>query len=208
MASSKSWITPLPDCTFEIAQLLRDHGARVQRKEPFNPRSGVLPLAGPNQQTPQTNPTEATTVVPASEPPVATTPMDGRQDDLPAAVGFTDCIENDPPSSHTVEFRVMRTSPPIESDLSCLCTIHDGTMYGFVVHLKDDTGTQLDAIVSNESGEALLGIAATNATKVSSDVAKEKHVRLTKSRFKGEIRSVSMKGAIYFVLASAERLDE
>lgn len=43
-AHVKSYLTPLPDMTFEVIGLIKDHNARILRGEPMNPRSGVLPL--------------------------------------------------------------------------------------------------------------------------------------------------------------------
>jgi hypothetical protein len=41
MVHSKTWLTPLPDQTFEVRVLLEEHNNRVIRRE-YNPRSGLL----------------------------------------------------------------------------------------------------------------------------------------------------------------------
>lgn len=44
MLKDKSYLTPLPDLTYEVIRLLANHDARLARHDPINPRSGILPL--------------------------------------------------------------------------------------------------------------------------------------------------------------------
>ena len=51
MVFSKTFLTPLPDLTFEVAHLLQNHNDRLLRKEPSNPHSGILPLDTDDSET-------------------------------------------------------------------------------------------------------------------------------------------------------------
>ena len=42
MVHSRSWMTPVPDTTYEVKGLLKEHDGRVRRNE-YNPASGLLP---------------------------------------------------------------------------------------------------------------------------------------------------------------------
>jgi hypothetical protein len=44
MAGDKSYMTPLPDLNYEGVRCLTEHSKRLSRGDPFNMRSGVLPL--------------------------------------------------------------------------------------------------------------------------------------------------------------------
>jgi len=47
MAHQKTSIVPIPDQTFEVRSILQTHNARILRKDPHNPSSGILPLSVP-----------------------------------------------------------------------------------------------------------------------------------------------------------------
>ena len=47
MAHQRTSIVPVPDQSFEVRSLLRAHNARIIRKDPPNPSSGILPLSVP-----------------------------------------------------------------------------------------------------------------------------------------------------------------
>jgi len=55
MVHPKSWLSPLPDETYEIRTLLLDHDRRVKNRE-YNPMSGLLPLAGEHGSNRPNNP--------------------------------------------------------------------------------------------------------------------------------------------------------
>mmetsp|Transcript_7447 Transcript_7447/g.17027 ORF Transcript_7447/g.17027 Transcript_7447/m.17027 type:complete len:195 (-) Transcript_7447:1572-2156(-) len=186
MASSKSWLTPVPDCTYEIKQLLREHSGRIRRKEPYNPQSGVLPLDYPTFE--RNNPSN---------------PQTGAAD-VRAENTLSQCIEKPAPSKFSVVFRVLKTVPNVTNSLEALCKQGSArAKYHFVVRMKDDSG-EIDAFVSDSSGAEMMGVSAKQAQDFKGEKAMEKHKAMCLSWWAGKVCSVTWKERKYFVLESVQ----
>jgi hypothetical protein len=201
MVSSKSWLTPLPNNTFEIRELLKEHQQHVFRKDPFNPQSGVLPLDG--EAAP------AAAMVPAQVPMDIEEPsMDIAQDDRPATVAASSiarCISEAAPSSFQVKFRITGTIPSAQGlrDLCRTGPSENEIHYQFAVHISDETG-EINAIVPNEIGEVMFHRAASDACEIPTPEATAIISDITRDGtwWKGEIRSVELNGCRFFILYS------
>lgn len=175
-------MTPLPNDSYEIKELLKDHQQRVLRKDPYNPQSGVLPLQGEPEQD------------------VDETSMDVEQD---GSASIARCISEAAPSSFEVKFHITGTIPSAdegEHALRCLC---NANKYQFAVNVNDETAA-IDALVPNQVGEALFQLEAVEASDIPSSEAAAimKDVTSEDKLWKGEIRSFELNGAQFFILDS------
>ena len=205
MVSSKSWLTPLPNNTFEIRELLKEHQQRVLRKDPFNPQSGVLPLG--EEDAP------AAAMAPAQDPMYIEEPSKDVALDNSLTADATSsvarCIWEAAPSSFQVRFRIMWTIPSASKraqGLRDLCRTgpsENEIQYQFAVHISDETG-EISAIVPNKIGEVLFHMAASDAWEISTTEATTIISDITRDGtwWKGEIRSVELNGCRFFILYS------
>jgi hypothetical protein len=189
MLHAKSSLTPLPDRVFEVCALLEGHHARILRKEQYNPQSGVLPLltgqSDADIDTTHTNTAESR-----------------EEHGEPASVSsLAQCLSTPAPASFVTRVCVMSTLPPFDPNngLDTFC-LEDGT-FQFALHLKDDTA-ELDAIVSNEVAEILLGANASNRATHEKGVANLQNLLLPDSLWEGAITSTIFDGNKFFLLDS------
>lgn len=190
--SSKSYLTPLPNNTYEVKEVLENHQRRVRSKDPYNPESGVLPLEGEADAAPQEDAMEVddTAAEEAEESGVAS---------------IAKCISEDAPSSFEVKFHITGTIPASQEGshpLHCLCR---GEAYQFALNVNDETAA-IDALVPDAVGKDLFQMEATTATAVSTldALAAIKDVTRHDKLWKGEIRSFELNGSRFFILDSIE----
>jgi hypothetical protein len=227
-AQSKSWLTPLPDKTYEARQLLLDHSHRVRRREPFNPQCGVMPFEGSNDildRVAAVTPPPGAVVAPPSLTAVAPsvvavrpTPQTDEKDaevevpqeseETPSRAGLGRCISEPAPQVFTVRFRITRFSPNSkEKDgLRSFCADdveNGGKIYRLVVHLEDGN-TEIEALSSDAVGRALFGMDAGTAYNLNPHEVSTimKSIHQPNRWWSGDIHSVEMKGKIFFVLQS------
>jgi hypothetical protein len=206
MLSAKSGLTPVPNYTFEIKELLKEHQQRVVRKDSFNPNSGVLPLDG--QKIPV-----AAAVAPAQDPMDIEEPsLDIMQDDTPVVDGVSSvarCRSEAAPGSFEVKFRITRTissesSSELQQGLRHLCTIgpsENEFLYQYAVEISDETG-EISAVVPNDIGDIMFNMPASDACGISASEAVALMSHITRVWWKGGIRSVELDGSRYFILCS------
>lgn len=189
MVSAKSALTPLPNDTYEIKEMLKAHQQRIARNEPFNPQSGVLPLDE-----------EVTTHGP-QEPVQVAMEVDETQEEAFATIAR--CISEAAPSSFKVKVHITGTIPSAEAGTNGLRHLCHANKYKFAVNVNDETAA-IDALVPDEVGEDLFGLNAAAACELSTsdaaaliqDVTSDDNVWI------GEVRSFVLNGSRYFILDS------
>jgi len=190
MVSAKSYLTPLPNDTYEVKELLKNHQTRLLRKDPYNPQSGVLPLEG-----------EA-----VAEPESTQGTMDVVDETDVGEEGFASiehCISEAAPSAFDVKFQITGTIPSAEEGRQGFRRLCKGNKFQFAVSVNDETGS-IHALVPSEIGEDLFQIDAEDATEISTSdaVAIMKDVTREDKFWKGKIRSFEMDGNRFFILDS------
>mmetsp|Transcript_5551 Transcript_5551/g.7900 ORF Transcript_5551/g.7900 Transcript_5551/m.7900 type:complete len:221 (+) Transcript_5551:835-1497(+) len=209
MAHNRSSLTPLPDKTFEIRALLKEHQMRIRKKEPINKRSGLLPLQLEGQATDGSNGMSGmVTSSPVRNPKFNTTSRVSKR----GKNSLAHCIAESAGQAFSVQFRINNTEPPVtdsEVGLRKLCVQSKGDgnsvvteKFQFALHISDDTA-EFAVIVGNEVGECLLGMTAKEASN-SSDVATEMLDDIIRrdAKWSGTVRSVLFRGFKYFTLES------
>mmetsp|Transcript_39941 Transcript_39941/g.96365 ORF Transcript_39941/g.96365 Transcript_39941/m.96365 type:complete len:1004 (-) Transcript_39941:2686-5697(-) len=171
MVTDRSWLTPIPDESLEIGDLLRDHDMRVKRNE-YNPDSGILPPSKVENKR--------------------------RKDDIgKELVSFA---SNPEVASFVGLVKLGETYPKYDWDLKPFCKLSsDGSTfaYQFAITLSDESGT-IDVIVNNSSGEAIIGTPASLA--VGTTKRKRKHIIDPKTKWMAKVMKVTHEGIEYFVL--------
>ena len=220
-ALSKTWLTPLPDETYEARQLLLDHCHRVRRREPFNPQCGVLPFEGSNGTlggVAVETPPSVVVGAPPSLPAVAPTGQTDANDtevevpqeagDIPSGEGLGRCISEPAQQVFTVRFRLTRFSPNSneKDSLKCLCADdvkNGGKIYRLVVHL-DDGNTEIEALSNDAVGRALFGMDAEMAYNLRPREVSTilESIHQPNRWWSGDIYSVQVKGKLFFILQS------
>lgn len=178
---SKTWLTPLPDATYEVFDLLLEHNCRTVH-ERINPQSGILPIER-EKETDSSSSSTIFTLAQALSKPIS--------------------------SRLTVVARIIQTVPKASSgnDIIKLLRNEDGDRnFRFAVKFGDESA-ELDAVVSNTAGESIFRMAALEACQ-RQDVAFGflKRAIDEQSRWRVEIHVVSFRGAKFFVADSVEAL--
>lgn len=198
MVHNKSSMTPLPDKTFEIRTLLQEHQIRVRQKDPFNRRSGLLPLENGVQSA------------------LGSTEVNGEA--ISSGISsrlrrhtLAKCISEPAGKIFAVEFHVVKTEPSLsesEVGLRSLCVRNENgsskksMVFQFVVRIDDRTA-QLDVLVADGVAECLLGRTADEACQSTcSGIEILDTVTMQDATWNGTIRSVVSKGFKYFTLES------
>lgn len=150
-------ITPVPDSTFEVQSLLRNHHLRVQGNHPFNARSALLPLVLPNRVI-KGNPLISNDFARqhlASESETRT---------------LLDCILSPPTLRCKVRFYIqdIRNKPDVGS-LSELVISNKHTFYYQLFVQARDGDIDLDLLVPDRVAENMLGITAREVVKESGE---------------------------------------
>lgn len=185
LVQRKTWLTPLPGDTFEVMDLLSNHSKRVARGEPFNPKSGVLPL----------HPERAVT------------------DTYPVAPAQTMAVAARPPRNPIISLAQYLHSPNVvfvgrvrvtkigdsdfnsQADVSKLCRGARGFQFSLTLREieSDQRAAEVDVLVNNVVGENFFGMPAAQACGAQSEFAFEaltKHIQ-RRTCFQVEIRRVS-----------------
>lgn len=201
MVSSKSWITPLPNTTYEVKVLLKEHGMRILQKHRLNPSSGVLPLNF-GKVSEVRKEAQSTTGGNQVAPVQANNHNNGiTTKQVQAKNTIFECIQTELQKAQCI-FQLIQTKPALSDDLSVLCKDSSKPSFQFVARLRDSSG-EIDVVVPDSSGQALVGLSASEALSTKGKKAKKKRAELLgKTRWLGSIRTVSLHGAKFFVLES------
>ena len=193
MVHQKTSVVPIPDQTFEVNSILRAHNARILRKDPPNPSSGILPLtaAEGGNSGGDTGPADAD--VPPSEaigrgssmtvvsepPPVAESVVQAPSaspDDfftLAEVIGGPDETE---PATFKSRFTVYGTIPEVDmgsgDGFKDLCVpadpddeASDELAYEFSLSIRDDSA-EINVIVLNDVAETFfMSVTASDVCK-------------------------------------------
>lgn len=153
MVLSKSYLTPLPDLTFEVVQLLLNHALRLSRQDPLNPQSGLLPfrlgvaLAGEIES------------------------VSCQHEQLPRSKcrHVTDLLRRPPPALFTGLFHIVGVIPSLDNIATSgvvnrifVHTDTNGYRYSFGLRIRDESG-DFDVILDNDAGEIVFGMKAAEA---------------------------------------------
>lgn len=190
-ALDKSWIVPLPNQTLEVRHLLVDHQCRMDRKEPTNPQSGLLPITLPDQK-------EVT--APPASPKSPENPLKACASSVEGGT-YHDC-----------EFSITQILPDCQGMLAKLTKRHgeEGDLrYQFAISIQDDSdATQLVALVVGGTGNAVIGYDATDVCKVDRATGTELILNIVsnKAPYKGTVRCKLIDDERYFFLESIEKV--
>lgn len=210
MAKAKSCLVPLPIETLEVRCLLVDHQVRMERNDPQNPSSGLLPISLP-----------CSTEIAIREPPaVGREPETARGDAEVHEVPFNaddtfdtlSCCDSGQ-GQYLCRFSITQILPDCNDELVRLCSVRNGTpSFRFAVNLKDSTD-ELVAVVVGTVGDALFGTSAVEACRDESSSSSRNRGRRLLSRvcepglfWSGVVETRVIDGESYFFLKSAERM--
>jgi len=202
----KSSCTPLIDTMYEVRRILLNHQKRFDRDPPdeYNRNSAILPA---DQR--------------ASTSRVArnlTRSHNITGDELSI---LAECLGEPAPASFVVRVSVIGMKPSIDfsvpNDLSKLCASDRGrksiasAVFHFAFRLKDNSA-ELDAMVSNQLAEFLLGVSATHiCQEIKADQCRRSRMTIEKKIrdimasgriFEGRMRSVRVSNEKLFILES------
>lgn len=201
MALAKSWLVPLPDQTLEVRHMLVDHQLRVERNDPTNPSSGLLPINLPNAAQGRS--------------------ADGSNDEVEQATHQNDPEPRtgDPISTLATcesgeglfqcRFSITKILPECKGDLADLCNFRKGRPnYRFAANLVDHTG-EVVTVVVGKVGDGLFGISAAEACKESENQGRYLISQICKAGlwWNGTVETRVVDGESYVFLKSAERSD-
>lgn len=215
MVQSKSYLTPLPDMTYEVIRLIEEHSDRLLRNEPLNSKSSILPLE-PSKNDDDTEFREST-MEPHIE--VAVNPMRSSRSPPPAALenNVTDLaslLKSPIATTVSCAVAIVGTFPSIEtiSTAGVQLVVSEGVdgrkLYRLGVRLGDQS-TQLSAIISEKSevGDALLGMSPQIVLLHHSHALRNlQSVLNDTSLWHAQLRTVAFEGAKYFLLEALSKL--
>jgi len=201
MVSAKSALTPLPNNTYEIKEMLEAHQQRLAQNNPYNPQSGVLPLDGEITAAGGAGQEPAQAAMDVDEPPVDTAEE--------AFASIARCISVAAPSSFKVKFHITGTIPNADEATHGLRRLCRANKYQFAVNVNDETAA-IDALIPDEVGEALFELEAAAASELSvpDAVTLIKDITSEDKLWKGKIRSFELNGSRYFILNSVEAVQD
>lgn len=164
MVHSKSWLSPLPDESYDIQLLLESHDERVKLKQ-YNPTSGLLPIAIPPPRRPSTETTPESAAPAANPPPEAMpverapVPVEGVGKDLAAFISA---------GTRAKRFKgvvqlLQPTIPEFKGNLKVYCVGNaSGFAYRCVITVAD-ASTFTKVLVPDPIAETIFGIPASKA---------------------------------------------
>lgn len=187
MVHQKTSVVPIPDQTFEVNSILRAHNARILRKDPPNPSSGILPLTAAEGGNSGGDAGPADADVPPGEtigqvsepPPVAESVFQAPSaspDDfftLAEVIGGPDETE---PATFKSRFTVYGTIPEVDmgsgDGFKDLCVpadpddeASDELAYEFSLSIRDDSA-EINVIVLNDVAETFfMSVTASDVCK-------------------------------------------
>ena len=192
---SHSWLSLMPDETYEIRVLLEEHSKRIIRKDPFIPGSGFLPLEGKIQPT---DPLHNVTSPKQGIVPVRDAPYQRGLASLCDAksLGKIKCI-----------VRLKKLLPECEKSLKSFCkpnSCGSSFVYRFGVLLCDEIQESC-ALVQDSVGAKLFGMSASEAVVSRSKIST---FDLTNENlhWKATLQSVEWNGARFIVLADIDKI--
>jgi hypothetical protein len=197
--TSMSYMTPLPDMTYEIAQLIKEHHERLERHEQLNPMSGILPL-----------PTGGGDTMDSSMPP---SPSHLRQSPALEAGkqvetdGLVSLIHDRVPKNLSAFVNIVGTVPPFPvlagGDIE---RIISGKL-NFGVRLEDDDLNQVDAAVTggSEVAAAILGSSSFASLKADEAIAFLRAAIKRRWKWVADMQSVSLDGGKFYVVDEIRR---
>lgn len=198
-ATPRSWLTPLPPATFDVLELLFNHGERIAKKHATNPSSGVLPLplVDRNSTIDQGREERRSPVAPPRKP------------QRPRCASLQQLVSNQSNAVFRGQVVIKNTIPRIEdpSELRALCPVVDKTKgtrcFRFGLCLNDGN-TSLDAIIANSVGASFfLGMSAEEACEGRvEDAFAVLSCIVRRKKFRVAVRSVCVDGAKYFLVTS------
>jgi hypothetical protein len=192
MVHSKSWLSPLPDLTYEIRILLEEHDGRMKRND-YNPHAAVLPSSNntaqpvvPAARAPAINPyrNETNTAAPPAEPITANAPKatlrlgngleafsssDPLQDDTRPRKKRKKKHSNfttDPVYKGVVRL-LAQTHPPFNGDLGVYLdkSAATPTYKSFFLNVVDESKTPTSVAVGPTTAEKLFGVPAADVVQ-------------------------------------------
>jgi len=218
MLGSKGYLTPIPDLTYEVVLLLKDHNVRLTRGDPINRHSGVLPLdadqtlaefpgaeAQENQGVAH-NDAAAQSQYPnqsAGAPSPGTGRVEGTCNHL------HELLTSAPSSTFSGGVRVLDTIPSLSTLSSggvnqiLVSSESGGYSYRFGVLIADESRqVQLSCVVSEVGCAAIVGMSSDAAAQNSSGALFNlSRVADDESRvWEARIRSVEYQGNKYFLV--------
>ena len=208
MVHSKSYMTPLPELTYEVVKLLENHNARLERSDEPNPSSGLLPLESDEEDTPP----QGRDATPRTRDNISLRRRSPKRRKMAESSQgeFSSLISANLPIKFTGIVNITGTIPSFPSLASGKMAKIIHNKQNFAVKLEDSELNQVDAIV-NGGSEAAMVILGGEAVFSGSQVEFATSFLRTaiKKRWKwvADIRSVFIDGAKYFVLDGIQKCD-
>mmetsp|Transcript_20159 Transcript_20159/g.44000 ORF Transcript_20159/g.44000 Transcript_20159/m.44000 type:complete len:246 (-) Transcript_20159:95-832(-) len=186
MVHQNSSLTLLPEQTHEVKALLKDHNARILRKEALNPESGILRVSGHEEDAAAARePGDGTgesahdaLFAPVAEEEQAPEKVNESEEELLPLAELVNPGEVEP-ATYRSRFAIYGTEPQINTEtgdgLKELCVDNDNItdespekkLYQFVLKLRDETN-EIDAFVVNDVAESFMSVRASALFKGSS----------------------------------------
>ena len=166
MVHSRSWMTPLPDITYEVKGLLKEHDGRVRRNE-YNPASGLLPSSQKEllrRDAPLEFPSHQVTNLPLGNGLAAFAKK--KQSTLLSTTGQQSKKRRmDAGSLYEGIVRLLpSTVPKYEGNLAVYCnTTSIPPLYQCFVPMVDASNLSLPVLVAGAVGDTLFGVPASVA---------------------------------------------
>lgn len=212
MVHSKSYMTPLPEMTFEVVRLIEAHNTRLERKDELNPSSGILPAPEEEEEEDAAHAAsespERRLVSPRKRraSPMRRSPK-RRKQSQGASGDFGSMLDSDLPIKFTGVVNIVGTVPEFPSLAKGGMANIINANHSFAVKLEDNELNQIDAVVNPRSEVALavLGGEAPAGGRVEFATAFLKAAIKKRWRWIAEIRSVLMDGQKYFTLENIEK---
>lgn len=176
MVHGKSWLSPLPDQTYEIRTLVQEHQKRARRNE-YNPISGLLPLSILQKEAARTAARDAALLSNNSSAGQVITLSLGNGLTAFSSKPFEDMNRRPrkkrKKQNESIIYKgkvrlLEETCPPFNGDLGVYCpkTAPTGTpIYRCLVTVADESERSLQVIVPHPVAEKLFGVPAADAVK-------------------------------------------
>jgi hypothetical protein len=188
----------MPPATFDVLELLVNHGERIAKKHSINPSSGVLPLRLIDRISTTDQRREERR--PPLPPP--------RKPHRPRCASLQQLASEQPNAVFRGQVVITNTIPRIQdpSELCVFCPVDKtkgtrGFRFGLCLN---DGNTSVDAIVANSAGASFfLGISAEEACegRVEDAFAVLSCIE-RRTKFRVEVRSICVDKAKYFLVTS------
>ena len=197
--ASKSWLTPMPANTFEVADLLAAHSKRVQNNHPINPKSGVLPL---DMSSIRDNGDD-----PDSEKGVAHKDLNANDGAAITCSSLSELVGGRPGTEFIGDVCVATTQPAVKeaAGMGNLCPVVNGSeprAYRFALCLTDGDDSVM-ALVSDSVGAQFFGMSAEEASGNRAHKAYEVLSCIAhRQLFRVEVENIEMGGKTFFLLNS------